>query len=92
MTAEPHQQSEQCPHWVSSDNLKSDFRDQHIGRFYCNKLQQSEQEIREKVIQKFVYLIIEEMVYDDGDMYYKVNPEKYVNLLSELLSKQGGEP
>jgi hypothetical protein len=43
-----------------------------------------EQEIREKVIQKFVDLIIQEMVYDDGDMYYKVNPDKYVELLSEL--------
>ena len=51
----------------------------------------SEQEIHEKVIQKFVDLIIEEMVYDDGDMYYKVNPEKYVNLLSELRSSKQGE-
>jgi hypothetical protein len=28
---------EQCKHWVSSANLKSDCRDQDIGRFYCNK-------------------------------------------------------
>lgn len=29
-----HPAPEQCPHWVSSANLKSDFRDQDIGRFY----------------------------------------------------------
>ena len=28
---------EQCPYWKSSANLKSDFRDQDIGRFYCSR-------------------------------------------------------
>lgn len=36
------------------------------------------------VADQFISLIIEEMVYDDGDMYYKVNPEKYVDLLNKL--------
>lgn len=38
------QESEQCPHWVSSRNLKGDFRDQNIGKFYCNKCQHTERE------------------------------------------------
>jgi hypothetical protein len=27
---------EQCPHWRCTDNLKSDFRDQNLPRFYCD--------------------------------------------------------
>lgn len=42
------------------------------------------------VLKKFVALITEEMVYDDGDMYYKVNPDKYINLLVEIES--AGKP
>jgi len=30
-------QSEQCPHWKCTDNLKSDFRDQVTGRWMCFK-------------------------------------------------------
>ena len=34
----PHTSTpEMCKHWVSSANLKSDFRDQDIGMCYCNK-------------------------------------------------------
>ena len=39
-----------------------------------------------KVMDLFVSLIISEMVYDDGDMYYKVNPEKYVEVLGKIVS------
>ena len=39
-----------------------------------------------KVMDLFVSLIISEMVYDDGDMYYKVNPEKYVEVLGRIVS------
>ena len=43
-----------------------------------------------KVMDLFVSLITSEMVYDDGDMYYKVNPEKYVEVLGRIVS--GDEP
>ena len=43
-----------------------------------------------KVMDLFVSLITSEMVYDDGDMYYKVNPEKYVEVLGRMVS--GDEP
>jgi len=33
-------EQEQCPHWKSTANLKSDFRDQDLGRFYCSKGEQ----------------------------------------------------
>jgi len=39
-----------------------------------------------KVMDLFVSLITSEMVYDDGDMYYKVNPEKYVEVLGRMVS------
>ena len=39
-----------------------------------------------KVMNAFVSLITSEMVYDNGDMYYKVNPEKYVEVLGRLVS------
>jgi hypothetical protein len=40
-----------------------------------------------KVMNAFVSLITSEMVYDDGDMYYKVNPEKYVEVLGRMVSE-----
>lgn len=44
----------------------------------------SQQLEQDKMLNAFVSLITSEMVYDDGDMYYKVNPEKYVDLLAEF--------
>ena len=81
-----HPQSEQCPHWVSSDNLKSDFRDQNIGEFYCNKLQQSEQEIRKDAIEKVLDILHDKVpIYPSylGDLMLVSDIEE------ELRSKQG---
>jgi hypothetical protein len=33
-------------------------------------------------------VITDELVYDDGDMYYKVNPKKYVRVLGYLMGKK----
>lgn len=36
-SAQPAGEAEQCPYWKSTANLKSDFRDQNLGRFYCSR-------------------------------------------------------
>ena len=39
------------------------------------------------ILKKFVSLISSEMVYDDGDMYYKVDPDKYADLINRICQK-----
>lgn len=46
---------------------------------------------QKSILKAFTSLITSEMVYDDGDMYYKVNPKQYVNLLEKIYSSDGGE-
>ena len=57
--------------------------------------EQAKAEERKATTMALASIVTEEMVYDDGDMYYKVNPEHWVKALESLRQSppptNGGE-
>jgi hypothetical protein len=89
---QPHpQRCETCDKYKFNGGCIALAKDTSLIRIVGCASHSHQQFEQDKMFKAFVSLITSEIVYDDGDMYYKVNPDKYVNLLAEFNNINGDE-